>query len=57
MTEEHLADIWRDVNFLWSQYVFTKDELSEDGKLLRKMLIDSFVEILRKQEEGKWRDW
>ncbi|MCA6395470.1 MAG: hypothetical protein IM606_09800 [Cytophagales bacterium] len=57
MTEEHLADIWRDVNFLWSQYVFTKDELSEDGKLLRKMLIDSFVEILRKKEEGEWRNW
>ena len=52
MTEEHLDDIWRDVNFLWSQYVFTKDELSEDAKLLRKMLIDSFIEILRKQEEG-----
>ncbi len=57
MTEEHLADLWRDVNFLWSQYVFTKDELSEDGKLLRKMLIDSFVEILRKKEEGEWRNW
>lgn len=57
MTEEQLIDIWRDVNFLWSEYVFTKDELSEDAKLLRKMLIDSFVEILRKQEEGEWRNW
>lgn len=57
MTEEQLIDIWRDVNLLWSEYVFTKDELSEDAKLLRKMLIDSFVEILRKQEEGEWRNW
>lgn len=57
MTEEQLIDIWRDVNFLWEQYVFTEDELSEDAKLLRKMLIDSFVEILRKQEEGEWRNW
>ncbi|MCA6391254.1 MAG: hypothetical protein IM607_07720 [Cytophagales bacterium] len=57
MTEEHLADIWRDVNFLWSQYVATKDELSVDAIALRQMLIDSFVEILRKQEEGEWRAW
>lgn len=57
MTEEQLIDIWRDVNLLWSEYVFTKDELSEDAKLLRKMLINSFVEILRKQEEGEWRNW
>lgn len=57
MTEEQLIDIWRDVNLLWEQYVFTEDELSEDAKLLRKMLIDSFVEILRKQEEGEWRNW
>jgi hypothetical protein len=57
VTEEQLIDIWRDVNLLWSEYVFAKDELSEDAKLLRKMLIDSFVEILRKQEEGEWRNW
>lgn len=57
MTEEQLIDIWRDVNLLWEQYVFTEDELSEDAKLLRKMLINSFVEILRKQEEGEWRNW
>jgi hypothetical protein len=57
MTEEQLQEIWCEVNFLWEQYVITKDELSSDAIALRQMLIDSFVEILRKQEEGEWRNW
>jgi hypothetical protein len=57
MTEKQLQEIWCEVNFLWEQYVATKDELSVDAIALRQMLIDSFVEILRKQEEGKWRNW
>jgi hypothetical protein len=57
MTEEQLQEIWCEVNFLWEQYVATKDELCVSAIALRQMLIDSFVEILRKQEEGEWRAW
>jgi hypothetical protein len=65
MTEEQLQEIWCEVNFLWEKYVATKEkpfdvefnELSVDAIALRQMLIDSFVEILRKQEEGEWRAW
>jgi hypothetical protein len=57
MTDKQLQEIWCEVNFLWEQYVATKDELSVGALALRQMLIDSFVEILRKDEEGEWRAW